>query len=62
MDRALVLTFDVGTQSARGVLVDLAGNILFKAQRQYQQPYYSLNPGWAEQRPDGPAATAQVTV
>jgi len=52
MDRALILTFDVGTQSARGVLVDLAGNILFKAQRQYQQPYYSLNPGWAEQRPD----------
>ena len=52
MDNPLVLTFDVGTQSARAVLVDLAGNILFKAQKQYEQPYYSLNPGWAEQRPD----------
>ena len=45
MDNALVLTFDVGTQSARAVLVDLAGNILFKAQKQYAQPYYSKNPG-----------------
>lgn len=52
MDRALVLTFDVGTQSARAVLVDLSGNILFKAQKQYDPPYYSRNPGWAEQRPD----------
>ncbi len=52
MDNSLVLTFDVGTQSARAVLVDTAGNILFKAQKQYEQPYYSLNPGWAEQRPD----------
>lgn len=52
MDNPLVLTFDVGTQSARAVLVDPVGNILFKAQKQYEQPYYSLNPGWAEQRPD----------
>ena len=52
MDNSLVLTFDVGTQSARAVLVDPAGNILFKAQTQYEQPYYSINPGWAEQRPD----------
>lgn len=52
MVNPLVLTFDVGTQSARGVLVDSAGNILFKVQKQYEQPYYSINPGWAEQRPD----------
>lgn len=52
MDNSLVLTFDVGTQSARGVLVDSAGNILYKSQKQYDQPYYSKNPGWAEQRPD----------
>ncbi|MEG0778050.1 MAG: FGGY-family carbohydrate kinase [Oscillospiraceae bacterium] len=52
MDNSLVLTFDVGTQSARAVLVDSAGNILFKEQKQYEQPYYSKNPGWAEQRPD----------
>lgn len=52
LDNSLVLTFDVGTQSARGVLVDSAGNILFKEQKQYEQPYHSINPGWAEQRPD----------
>lgn len=52
LDNSLVLTFDVGTQSARGVLVDSAGNILYKSQKQYEQPYYSKNPGWAEQRPD----------
>ncbi len=52
MDNSLILTFDVGTQSARGVLVDSTGNILFKSQKQYEQPYYSLNPGWTEQRPD----------
>ena len=51
-DNSLVLTFDVGTQSARAVLVDPKGNILYKAQKQYEQPYYSKNPGWAEQRPD----------
>ncbi|PKM73225.1 MAG: carbohydrate kinase [Firmicutes bacterium HGW-Firmicutes-16] len=52
MDNSLVLAFDIGTQSARAVLVDPRGNILYIAQKQYEQPYYSLNPGWAEQRPD----------
>ncbi|MEG2518327.1 MAG: FGGY-family carbohydrate kinase [Oscillospiraceae bacterium] len=52
MDKSLVLTFDVGTQSARAVLVNPAGDILFKEQTQYAEPYYSINPGWTEQRPD----------
>ena len=52
MDNSLVLTFDIGTQSARAVLVDKSGNILYICQKQYDPPYYSKYPGWAEQRPD----------
>ena len=48
----LVLTFDLGTQSARAMLVDPAGNILYKAQRRYETPYVSPQPDWAEQDPD----------
>ena len=47
----LVLTFDLGTQSARAMLVDPAGNILYKAQRRYETPYVSPQPDWAEQDP-----------
>lgn len=46
----LVLTFDIGTQSARAVLVDSGGNILHKTQHRFDEPYFSINPGWAEQR------------
>ncbi|MEA4911843.1 MAG: FGGY-family carbohydrate kinase [Oscillospiraceae bacterium] len=52
MDSPLVITFDVGTQSARAVIVDSAGSLLFKTQKVYEKPYYSKNPDWAEQRPD----------
>lgn len=52
MSTPLVLTFDVGTQSTRALLVDAAGNIVFKAQKKHEPAYYSLNPSWAEQRPD----------
>ena len=48
--RPLVLTFDIGTQSLRGVIMDEVGNILAMAQRKFETPYFSLNPGWAEQR------------
>ncbi len=48
----LVLTIDLGTQSARAMLVDKAGNILRKTQYKYDKPYYSINPGWAEQKPE----------
>lgn len=52
MKNPLVLTFDVGTQSARGLLVTKEGNFVDKCQIKYDEPYYSRHPGWAEQRPD----------
>ena len=48
----LILVFDVGTQSVRGVLIDAFGKIEAIAQDIYEKPYYSLHPNWAEQRPD----------
>ena len=48
----LVLTFDVGTQSTRAVLVDKKGNIVAANQQKYGEPYFSKKPGWAEQKPD----------
>lgn len=52
MDEPLVLTFDIGTQSARGLLVAPDGSFEDIYQVKYNEPYYSKNPGWAEQRPD----------
>jgi len=46
----LVLTFDIGTQSARAVLVDDSGILLHKTQKRFDPPYFSLEPGWAEQK------------
>jgi sugar (pentulose or hexulose) kinase len=42
----------MGTQSARALLVNARGDILHKAQKVYTEPYYSKQPGWAEQRPE----------
>lgn len=52
MGDALVLTFDIGTQSARCLLVRQDGSFADYCQEKYSEPYYSRNPGWAEQRPD----------
>lgn len=52
MGTPLVLTFDVGTQSARCLLVAPDGSFADVCQVKYDEPYYSRNPGWAEQRPD----------
>ncbi|MDR0689718.1 MAG: FGGY-family carbohydrate kinase [Spirochaetaceae bacterium] len=52
MSEPLVLTFDMGTQSARALLVDSRGGIVHKAQKIYERPYVSKQPGWAEQRPE----------
>lgn len=49
--RPLVLTFDCGTQSIRALLVDDLGNIVAKEQQSFV-PYYSLKPGYAEQKPE----------
>lgn len=52
MENPLVLTFDIGTQSARCLLADRNGNFSDVCQVKYDEPYYSRSPGWAEQRPD----------
>ncbi len=52
MKNPLVLTFDIGTQSTRCLLVNSQGEFEDICQKKYDEPYYSRNPGWAEQRPD----------
>jgi sugar (pentulose or hexulose) kinase len=47
----LILVFDAGTQSIRAAVIDLAGNI-HKIIRTPIEPYFSRQPGWAEQEPD----------
>ncbi len=51
-DGPLMLVFDVGTQSLRGVLIEHDGSIAALTRDVYDKPYYSLHPNWAEQRPD----------
>lgn len=50
IDNPLILTFDCGTQSIRALLVDTKGTIVAKEQIPFV-PYYSLQPGYAEQKP-----------
>ncbi len=51
MKRDLILALDCGTQSVRAILFDLRGNLLAKA-RVLLEPYFSPQPGWAEQHPE----------
>ncbi|MBR5410257.1 MAG: FGGY-family carbohydrate kinase [Clostridia bacterium] len=51
MNDPLVLTFDVGTQSVRCGIVTPDGEFADKEQLGYETPYFSREPGWAEQRP-----------
>lgn len=51
MEKDLVMGIDSGTQSVRAIVYDMQGNELVLAQAPHE-PYFSLNPGWAEQRPD----------
>lgn len=51
-NNALVLTFDVGTQSTRALLVNKQGQIEASCQSAYEEPYFSKRSGWAEQKPD----------
>ena len=51
-EKPMVLTFDIGTQSTRAMLVDAEGNITAKEQKRYEVPYISPHPGWAEQDAD----------
>lgn len=47
----LILSFDAGTQSIRAALIDASGNIVQIVKRLIE-PYFSENPGWAEQHTD----------
>ncbi|MCP4110453.1 MAG: carbohydrate kinase [Desulfobacteraceae bacterium] len=51
MNKDLILSIDNGTQSLRALLFDLNGQLLAK-QRVTFTPYFSENPGWAEQDPE----------
>ena len=51
MNEEVLLAIDVGTQSVRALLYDLQGSLLDMA-RVPVEPYYSPQPGWAEQRPE----------
>jgi sugar (pentulose or hexulose) kinase len=46
----LILAIDNGTQSVRALLFDLQGNLVDKS-RVTIEPYFSKQPGWAEQHP-----------
>jgi sugar (pentulose or hexulose) kinase len=47
----LILAIDAGTQSMRAALVDLAGGIHHLVKTPIE-PYFSRQPGWAEQQPE----------
>ncbi|MDT8273278.1 MAG: FGGY family carbohydrate kinase, partial [Desulfomonilia bacterium] len=50
-EKTHIIAIDSGTQSIRAVLFDLKGNELAIEQAQFE-PYFSLQPGWAEQSTD----------
>ena len=51
MQPGYLLSIDNGTQSVRALLFDQQGNLIAKGQ-QVITPYFSDQPGWAEQDPD----------
>lgn len=51
MKEKVILAIDCGTQSLRALLFSPTGDLLAKAQEAYS-PYFSLQPGWAEQDPE----------
>jgi sugar (pentulose or hexulose) kinase len=51
MTKDLLLAIDNGTQSVRALVYDLQGNLVAKSQVMIE-PYYSTQPGWAEQDPE----------
>lgn len=52
MDEKLMLALDLGTQSARAILIDTKGNIISKQKREYKPAYESPKIGYCEQNPD----------
>lgn len=51
MEVKTILAIDCGTQSLRALLFAEDGSLLAREQQTYE-PYYSTQPGWAEQDPD----------
>lgn len=51
MPQDLILSVDAGTQSIRAAYIDKSGEIIGMHQTQIE-PYYSAQPGWAEQDPE----------
>ena len=49
--RDLILAIDNGTQSLKALVFDPAGNLVARQQIAFE-PYFSENPGWAEQDPE----------
>jgi sugar (pentulose or hexulose) kinase len=47
----LLLAIDNGTQSLKALVFDLQGQLLAREQVEFT-PYYSDQPGWAEQSPN----------
>jgi len=52
MKKPLVLTYDIGTQSLRAMLVNQKGDIVAINQVVYDHPYFSKQVGYAEQKPN----------
>ena len=52
MGRGAVAAIDVGTQAARCLIVDLAGNVLASAVEPLRNLDRALPEGWAEQDPE----------
>ena len=48
----LILTIDFGTQSVRAAIFDDKGECLAGEKKEYEPPYFSSKPGYAEQDPD----------
>ena len=46
-----ILAIDNGTQSVRALIFDLDGQLIEKSKIEIE-PYFSENPGWAEQHPE----------
>lgn len=47
--QTVILTFYLGTQSMRAALVNKQGEFLCFEKENFEQPYFSRQPGWAEQ-------------
>ncbi len=49
MEEKLIFTIDIGTQSLRCALINKKGEIVALEKVKYDEPYFSIKPGYAEQ-------------